>query len=75
MTDIPNALPTSDEAAMARLSYLDWERSQAEELAEYVYRRRSVDLSLLMGEAIANELTNAEQTVVSKYYYEQKTLT
>ncbi len=67
--------PNFDEAAMARKAYLDWERSCTEELTDYVDRRRKVDLSVLVGEAVKNELTNAERSVVEKIYYEQKTLT
>lgn len=75
MIDYSDLSPSSDEAAMARKSYLDWERSNAEEMAEYVYRRRTVDLSFLVGEAVNKELTDSERTVVKKVFYERKSLT
>jgi hypothetical protein len=75
MTSYSDFSPSFDEAAMARKSYLDWERANAEEMAEYVYRRRSVDLSFLVGEAVKNELTESERKVVKKVYYDRKSLT
>jgi len=66
--------PTCDEAAMARLSYLDWERSRAEELSEYVYRRRAVDLSFLAAEVVQSELTDSERGVIELIYYRQRRL-
>lgn len=67
--------PCFDEIAMAKKSYLDWERSNAEEMAEYIHRRRTVDLSFLVGEAVKKELSVSERTVVEKVFYEGKSLT
>ena len=72
MAMIYDTSPTGDEAAMARLSYLQWERSNAEELAEYVYRRRTVDLAYLVSQVMQDELTKSERAAVEKVCYEQK---
>lgn len=74
MTGCYDTAPTFDEAAMARKAYLDWERSRAEALAEYVYRRRTVDLAALVGEAVQNELTAAERSAVEQHFYARKSL-
>ncbi|MCL2507649.1 MAG: helix-turn-helix domain-containing protein [Oscillospiraceae bacterium] len=66
--------PTCDEAAIARLSYLNWERSRAEGLSEYVYRRRAVDLSFLTAEVVKSELTDNERNVIELVYYRRKKL-
>lgn len=59
-----------DEAAMASLAYRQWERSQAESMAEYVHRRRTVDLSMLLEDAIQNELTEREREIVTMHYFD-----
>ena len=60
--------PMPDEAAMAHLAYSRWERAEAESLAEYVYRRRTVDLALLARQVINEELTAAERRVIQMRY-------
>lgn len=61
---------SADEAAMASLAYRQWERAQAESMAEYVHRRRTVDLSVLVEDAIQNELTQREREIVTMHYYD-----
>ena len=74
MTDYRSITPTSDEIAIAQQSYLNWERSQAEELAEYVSRRRTVELADLIGEIIDTELSEAERSLIKKYWHEKKSI-
>ena len=64
------APPAPDEAAMAQLSYQQWERAEAESMAEYVSRRRTVDLAALTRQAIDEELTPLERTVIRLRYDE-----
>ena len=74
MTDYKNITPTSDEIAAAQLSYLNWERSEAEEMAEYVSRRRTVELADLISEIIDNDLNVSQREVIKKYWYEKKSI-
>ncbi|MCR5485783.1 MAG: helix-turn-helix domain-containing protein [Clostridiales bacterium] len=64
-----DTFPTADELAMAKKAYFDWERSEAESLSDFVCRRRTVDLSYLVGDAMDACLTKTEKTAVKKYYY------
>jgi AraC-like DNA-binding protein len=62
--------PLPDEAAMARLSYSRWEQSEAETMAEYVTRRRTVDLAALVRQVIEEDLVGTEKQVVSLRFFE-----
>ena len=50
--------PLPDETAMAQLAYDDWERAEAETMAEYISRRRTVDLASLVRQVVDEELTD-----------------
>ena len=65
--------PLPDEAAMAQLAYTDWERAEAENMAEYISRRRAVDLASLVRQVIDEELTDTERTAIRMRYYENRT--
>ena len=65
--------PLPDETAMAQLAYTDWERAGAETMAEYISRRRTVDLASLVRQVIDEELTDAQQTAIRMRYYENRT--
>lgn len=65
--------PMPDETAMAQLAYSRWERAEAETLAEYVGRRRTVDLAELAHQVVEEELTDTEKQVVRMRYYENRT--
>lgn len=60
--------PMPEEAAMAQLAYERWERAEAESMAEYVSRRRTVDLALLVRQVIDEELTPTERRVICMRY-------
>lgn len=66
--------PSADEAAMASLAYSRWERAQAESMAEYIYRRRTVDLSVLADAVIQNELTDKEREVITLHFFDRLSL-
>ena len=68
-----NFSPLPDEAAMAQLAYSQWERAEAESMAEYISRRRTVDLASLVRQIVEEELTGSEQLVVRMRYYENLT--
>lgn len=63
--------PMPDEVAMAQLSYSNWERAEAESLAEFISRRRTVDLAYLVRQIIAEELSDVERQAVMLRYDEQ----
>ncbi|MBQ7546893.1 MAG: transcriptional regulator [Clostridia bacterium] len=63
--------PMPEEAAMAQLAYNRWERAEAENLAQYVSRRRTVDLALLVRQVIDEELTPVERQTICLRYDEQ----
>jgi DNA-binding CsgD family transcriptional regulator len=65
--------PLPDETAMAQLAYSRWERAEAESMAEYVSRRRTVDLAALVRQVTEEELSDAEKQVVRMRYYENRT--
>ncbi|MBQ7542539.1 MAG: helix-turn-helix domain-containing protein [Clostridia bacterium] len=67
-------LPTPEEAAMAQLAYARWERAKAEDMAEYVSRRRTVDLAVLVRQVIDEELTDTERDVIRMHYDENMQL-
>ena len=66
-------VPFTDEASAARLSYERWEQAQAESLAEYTYRRRTVDLAALLHKAIGETLTEKQRRLIRMRYYENRT--
>ena len=72
----PNKIiPFADEASMAQLAYSRWEQENAESMAEYVYRRRTVDLASLVQQAIREELNENQQKLIRMRYYDNCTPT
>ena len=65
--------PLPDETAMAQLAYDDWERAEAETMAEYISRRRTVDLASLVRQVVDEELTDTERTAIRMRFYENRT--
>ena len=57
--------PLPDETAMAQMAYAQWERAEAENMAEYISRRRTVDLASLVRQVMQEELTDTERTAIS----------
>lgn len=66
----PDFSPMPDETAMAQLAYARWERAEAESMAEYIGRRRTVDLASLVRQVVQEELTPAQQTAIRLRYGE-----
>lgn len=69
----PDFSPLPDETAMAQLAYSRWERAEAESMAEYISRRRTVDLASLVRQVVEEDLTGTEQRVIRMRYYENRT--
>lgn len=55
---------------MAKLAYARWEQSEAESMAEYACRRRTVDLASLVVQVMEDELTDTEQSFLRLRYYD-----
>ena len=62
--------PLPDETAMAQMAYSQWERAEAESMAEYISRRRAVDLAALVRQIVDEELTDSERTAIRMRYEE-----
>lgn len=71
MTDTFDSDIFHDEAVLAHLAYRDWARSDAESMSEFVHRRRTVNLSVLVRDAIENVLSENEKTVIRMFYYDK----
>ena len=70
MTQDNKIIPFADEASMARLAYSRWEQENAESMAEYIYRRRAVDLASLVRQAIREELNENQRNLIRMRYYD-----
>ena len=70
-----STVPFADEASLARLAYSRWEQQNAESMAEYIYRRRTVDLSVLLQKAIEEELNEKQRNLIRMRYYDNRTPT
>ena len=75
MENTHKIVPFADEAAMAQLAYSRWEQAHAEDMAEYVYRRRTHDLASLAHDAVAEVLSEQQQKMIRLRYYENRTPT
>lgn len=61
----------SEDILAAQRAYSNWEYSRVESPVDFVMRKRSVDLSLLLNEVIENELNKTEQSILQMFYYEK----
>lgn len=79
MNNIPEEIffgfPDESEIKAAQLACCGRHCSACEAPAEYAWRKRSVDLAVLLEGAIENELTALEQKTIKDYWYNSKTLT
>ncbi len=70
----PQFYPDEDEIKTAQLACCGRHCSACESPAEYAWRKREVDMALLMERAIENELSEAEKTVVKLHWYDGKSV-
>lgn len=70
MNELDDLPLTPQEERMAKLAYARWEQSEAESMAEYARRRRTVDLASLVVQVMADELTDTEQAFLRLRYYD-----
>ena len=68
-------LPTPEEADMAQRACCGRVCKMCESPAEYAWRRRSVDMALLLTDAVEHDLSEPEREAVEKYWFEGITLT
>lgn len=67
--------PDKEEIKAAQLACCGRYCSACEAPAEYAWRKREVDMSLLLERAIRKELTEVEKSVVTLHWYEEKSIT
>jgi predicted DNA-binding protein YlxM (UPF0122 family) len=66
--------PDKDEIKAAQLACCGRHCSACESPAEYAWRKREVDMSLLLERAIRKELTEVERSVITLHWYDGKSL-
>lgn len=67
--------PDENEIKAAQLACCGRHCTACEAPAEYAWRKRSVDLAILLEGAIENELTALEREAIKEYWYNAKSLT
>ena len=70
-----STLPTPEEAAAAQKICCGRVCSMCESPAEYAWRKRTVDLSFLVRDAVEHDLDEGERKTVEQYWFEDMTLT
>jgi len=70
-----STLPTREEAVRAQKICCGRVCSLCESPAEYAWRSRTVDLAMLVTQAVEQDLTETERETVTKYWYDDMTLT
>lgn len=66
--------PDKDEIKAAQLACCGRHCSACESPAEYAWRKREVDMALLMERAIEKELTDSEKSIVRMHWYDGKSV-
>ena len=69
------SFPDKDEIKAAQLACCGRHCNECEAPAEYAWRKREVDMALLLEKAIRNELTDSERSAVILHWYEGYTVT
>lgn len=69
------SFPDKEEIKAAQLACCGRHCSACEAPAEYAWRKREVDMSLLLEKAIRNELTETERAAVVMYWFDGETVT
>ncbi len=71
----PPFYPDKEEIKAAQLACCGRYCSACEAPAEYAWRKREVDMALLLERAIENELSDAERNVVRLHWYDGRSIT
>lgn len=74
-SDVREQFPSREEIRTAQLACCGRCCTQCESPAEYAWRKRDVDMAILLEKAIANELTETERNAVTDHWYNNETLT
>lgn len=69
------SFPDENEIKAAQLACCGRHCTACEAPAEYAWRKRSVDLAILLEGAIENELTSLERKTIKDYWFNSRTLT
>lgn len=73
--DVRMSFPSKDEIKTAQLVCCGRCCNQCEVPAEYAWRKRDVDMAVLLDKAIESELTETERETVILYWFESETAT
>ncbi len=74
MTDVRERFPSREEIRAAQLACCGRCCTQCESPAEYAWRKRDVDMAILLEKAIANELTETEREAVTDHWFNNETV-
>lgn len=75
ISDVREQFPSREEIRTAQLACCGRCCTQCESPAEYAWRKRDVDMAILLEKAIANELTETERNAVTDHWYNNETVT
>lgn len=73
--EVRTAFPSRDEIKAAQLACCGRCCTQCESPAEYAWRKRDVDMAILLEKAIANELTQTERETVIDHWFNYESVT
>lgn len=73
--DVRQTFPSREEIKTAQLACCGRCCNQCEAPAEYAWRKRDVDMALLLERAIKNELTDTERETVTEHWFNFETVT
>lgn len=75
ISDVREQFPSREEIRTAQLACCGRCCTQCESPAEYAWRKRDVDMAILLEKAIVNELTETERNAVTDHWYNNETIT
>ena len=73
--DVRTQFPSREEIRTAQLACCGRCCTQCESPAEYAWRKRDVDMAILLEKAIADELTETEREAVTEHWFNFETIT
>lgn len=75
LSEVREAFPSRDEIITAQRACCGRCCTQCESPAEYAWRKRDVDMAILLEKAIANELTETEREAVRLHWFDFESVT
>lgn len=75
LQEVRAAFPSKEEIRAAQLACCGRCCNQCESPAEYAWRKRDVDMAILLEKAIENELTETERDAVRKHWFDFESVT